>query len=306
MKTSLEPSELIKYKTYFSRDFLDFISGIKQRLRSKYDLVIAITGEEGVSKSCLGIWLGFLLDDNFNIEKNVAYLPSSLEIKDKFNSLKRFSVLDIDESCRGLNKKKWHDKLQQDLVDLYTTERFRNICSLVLMPRFKDFTESFRNHRIKIWIHILHRTSTYAQAVVYVRDDDKDCEFPWHQKENYKLKLKKFRGKKVSERRLSDKLTYERRTTNYLLDFKYPKLPEEIEKAYDYLKLESRKKIKSVEDERIGKTLTEKWKNSLIKAINYIIKSNPKFTQGEVANLVGLSQQTISKVIKKNKENQNI
>ena len=297
----LSAEQLIEYKSHLDKDLLDFANMIIKRLKLDWDIVIAITGEEGSGKSSLAIWLGFLIQRLFNLEKNIAYLPSSKQIKQKFNTLPPFSVFVVDEAVKGLHKYKWFDEVQQTVIELYATERFQNKCSLMLMPRFRDFTENFRNHRIKVWIHIINRNSKEGKAiaVAYLRDDDKDAKDPWHFDENIKMKKKKFSRKSIVSRTVVEKLSYEKKTLNYLFDFEFPKLPKDIEKQYTLLKMASRKEIDEAEEPE--KKRIDLWKNSVRKAIKMYKRENKDVTQAELGKVFGLAQKTVSNLLKERK-----
>ena len=210
---------------------------IRKDLREENDHVIAITGYPGVGKSNDAAIVAALIDDKYSFEKNVCFIPSSKGITEKYRELPMYSVMHIDEASRGLHKHKWYDKIQQTLTTLYDTEREGHyLCTLLLMPRFQNFTEYFRNFRIKYWIHIPRR----GIAIVYRRDEDKDVKDPWHLDENYKKKMKRWKGKRIFERGLGETIRVEQLTENYWFYFKIPKIPEDIWEEYKILKEKSR------------------------------------------------------------------
>ena len=303
LKTTLSPKELLDLKTQLPRSLLNFISLVKKRLRTDWDLVIAITGEEGSGKSELALWLGFLIDRGFDLVKNIAYLPSEKDIKDKFNKLNRYAFFDIDEAVKALHKHKWFDNLQQAIVEMYATERFQNKASAVLIPRFRDLTENFRNHRIKIWINILVRDADKEEAIAiaYLRDSDKDVKDPWYCDANAKMKAKRFNKKTISEITPMERLSLERKTKNYFFDFKFPKLPKKLREDYDILKEESRKvKLETIED-KLGKR-AKKWRKVVKRMVHKFKRANPILTQLEIGAEFGLPQQDISELLREKME----
>lgn len=229
-----------RLKQYQNKTFDFFIRKIKARLRDDWDLVIGITGPEGSSKSTLALKMGFAIDKNFDIENNVSYLPDAAEIFEKLNSISQFGVYVIDEAVRVLHKHHWFDNLQQKINEWYATERYQNKCTILCIPRFKNLTENFRNHRVNIWIHILAR----GVAVVYLKDLDKDVDDPWHIKFNQKRKMKYSQSRRVADITIWDQLRLERRTKNYLFDFAFDDLPEFERDIYRGLKEKSREKLK--------------------------------------------------------------
>jgi len=223
---------------------------VARELREEKDCVIAVTGYPGLGKSNDTSIIASLIDDRYDFEKNVCFIPTSAQIEKQYLELPKFSVLHIDEASRGLHKHKWQDRVQQKLNELFDTEREGHfLCTFLLMPRFQNFTENFRNFRIKYWINVIDR----GLCIAYKRDEDKDCKDPWHLDENYKTKLKRWKGTKVFERGIPEQIKIEKNTPNYWFYFTIPKIPEEIWKEYQELKVQSR--VKKSEDD--AKELTK-------------------------------------------------
>lgn len=219
------------------------IREIKAKLRLNWDRVIAVTGYEGTGKSSLALYLAYLLSDEFDIDGHLSLIPDAEEIKRKFKSVSQYGVYVIDEAVKALHKQDWHNKLQQTLIKMYATERWQNKVTIVVMPRFSEFTENFRNHRIKLWFHVFARDDKAgrATACLYVKDDrDKDSPDPWHIKENYKLKTNLWKGQHIADISTDQVIRAEEKTKNFLLSFTYPRLPKEIEDKYTDLKVASR------------------------------------------------------------------
>lgn len=236
---------------------------IQKDLREENDSVVAVTGYPGVGKSQFSALLGALTDKRYRLDKNICFIPTSNEIEGRYLGLKMYSVLHIDEASRGLHKHKWHDSIQQKLNLLYDTDREGHfLCTLLLMPRFQNFTENFRNFRIRYWINIIAR----GIAIFYRRDEDKDAKDPWNIDANYKNKLKFWKGQKTFQRSIGDTLNIEKKTKNYWFFVKVPEIPPKIWEEYKQLKADSR--IESVENpekeltsqEKLHKTKIERWK----------------------------------------------
>jgi len=285
----------LEYKQALHKHFKLLAREIKNRLKEQYDVVIGITGYPGVGKSTLAIILGTLTDSRYDLKKNICFVPTSKAIEEKYNELPQCSILHIDEASRGLHKHKWQDKVQQKLNELFDTERENHyLCTLLLMPRFQNFTENFRNFRINIWINIIAR----GIAIVYKRDEDKDCKDPWHIEENYKLKMKKFwKGRKVYERNPYDIITIESRTVNYWFYFTFPDVPEDIGTEYRELKADSR--IKDDETDVEIETYNERRKRireERFKVIRQCLKEG--YSKVQIAMRLGVSETTIRQHIR--------
>jgi hypothetical protein len=205
-----------------------------------------------------------------------------------------YSFLHIDEASRGLHKHKWHDKIQQKLNELYDTEREGHfLATALIMPRFQNFTENFRNFMIKYWIHI----PTKGLAIFYKKDEDKDTKDPWHLDENYKKKKDKWRGKRVFERDLPSVVRMEQGTDCYWFYGKIPAIPKSVWEKYQELKAGSRViareanlEVESYKD-KINREKMDKWD----KITTY--KSQGR-THEEIAVLMGVGIQTVRRTVR--------
>ena len=223
----------------------------RQSLANDWDSVIAITGNEGSGKTTCELYIAEGIDPRFDYEKNVLYIPNATELVKRFNSLPPQSVLAIDEAVRTLHKYDWMTSIQQTIIKMYATERYQNKCTIALMPRFRDFTENFRNHRIKIWINVISR----GIAVVKLRDPNPYVKDPWHLDESLAKTEKILRNKKTFQITPEDILKAERTCKNYFFDFEFPKLPADKWELYKKLREESRTHIDLVTELRQDKRL---------------------------------------------------
>lgn len=267
-----------------------FISEIRKELRNEGHVVLGITGYPGVGKSNDAALIGAMIDDKYDFEKNVCYIPTSGQIKDQYLGLPMYSYLHIDEASRGLHKHKWHDKIQQTLNQLYETDREGHfLCTALLMPRFQNFAENFRNFMIRYWIHI----PVKGLAIFYKRDDDKDCKDPWHIDENYKLKTKRWKNKRVFERNLGETVRVEQYTQCYWFYAKIPAIPKEVWSEYQEFKKRSREAVEEIDvdvesyKDRLDREKLDRWKK-----IKELEKSGVRIA-GEQAVLMGISETSI-------------
>jgi len=227
-----------------------FASLVRERIRKDRDCVIALTGTEGEGKSSAAIALAILfsdIDTKFDLEKNIAYLPDSTEVMKQFNAIGKYETFIVDEAIKSLLSYEY--MAQTMLIKMYATERYQNKISILCMPRFKNFTENFRNYRINIWCHIYERGS----MVVCVKDSDKDTEDPWHVKDNQKIKRKAYHNTPIAERNMDIVYRAEKKLANYFMLIQdIPKLPYVIEEEYKRLKRASRKIIEEEEAKKDG------------------------------------------------------
>jgi len=266
-----------------------FVSEIRKDLRNEGHVVIAVTGYPGCGKSNAAAILGTMIDHDYDFDKNICFIPNSAQIEKQYMELPIHSFLHIDEASRGLHKHKWHDKVQQKLNELYDVNREgHHLCTALLMPRFQNFAENFRNFMIKYWVHVPIR----GLAIFYKRDDDKDCRDPWHIDENYKLKTKRWKNKRVFERTLGESVRVEQYTQCYWFYTKIPPVPKEVWKEYQEAKLDSRTKDEDVDTEtesyrdKVSRERIERWRRILE-------LKNKGLTHSQIGVEIGVTADTI-------------
>jgi hypothetical protein len=214
----------------FDRNMISACNAIKDRIEIKFDMVVCIDGEEGIGKSTLGICLGWLLSNKFNLENNISYLPTTKEMENKFWAIKPKNVLLVDEAIKALYKLRFMDRFQTRINEMYATERWQQKITLLCIPRFTDLNEFFRNDRVKFWIHVVDRglAVVFAKDTVNLWGNDR-----WHLKEEYKNVLYQVRRKKYVEITNEEKIAIYKKSQHFAFAFTFPMLPEEIEKEYN-------------------------------------------------------------------------
>ena len=169
-----------------------FVSILKRRVKKDWDAVVGITGEEGSSKSTLASWLVYLgaIQDGYNeeeaLKKFVEYTifsPNKERVQEQRTKSERYAIINADEAVKILYKQNWATPIQKFLNMFYALCRQENKISILCMPRFLDFNEFFRNHRIKFWIHVVDR----GIACIFERDWFPSSADPWMLKEAQKL-----------------------------------------------------------------------------------------------------------------------
>jgi len=208
-----------------------FVRRAKKRVRKDFDLVIAITGEEGMGKSVLAIQLGMRLDKNFKLEKNSIYTNEDKEIIDKITTLPRYSVLIIDEAVKLLYKLNWQSPIQKMMNQIYNLCRKENQISIFCIPRFRDLNEYFRNQRVKIWIHVIAR----GHAIIFTRDWSPVSKDPWYCDSLQKTIEQGSRKLNVGEIGLEEKLMFLRKSRSYATDFTFEDISDELKEEYKKL-----------------------------------------------------------------------
>lgn len=198
---------------------------IKKRLKTDRDLVVLVTGDEGEGKSRFTLELCKMIDPKFTVERNIAY--RGYEIKDKFANLPKYSVLDIDEAMKDFYKRGWMTVDRRKLNILFSSIREKNIVTFLLIPNFWDIDPYYRNHRVRLWIHI----ATRGVAVVSKKDMNPYSTDKWHQKDNEKL-VTRFVGKKGDS--VENLLYALKKTKNYVYSCEF--IPKDETLWEEYLK----------------------------------------------------------------------
>lgn len=288
----LLPQDFIKR---LDPNFKSFCRGIRENMREENYEIIGITGYAGSGKSQFASILGTCIDEGYTFSNNINFIPTSKEIETDYLKLPMYSFLHIDEASRSLHKHKWFEKTQQKLSELYDTERENHyLCSALIMPRFNNFTENFRNFFIKYWINIPIR----GIAIFYRRDEDKDTKDPWNVMDSIKAKAKNWRGKRVFERSIPDIIRMEQKTKNYWFYCQIPEIPPDIWMVYKYLKKLSRIKSKNNEDMKVenyrDKILREKLARRNI--VQGLLKQG--FNKEQIAVKLNLALSTVTGAIK--------
>lgn len=273
------------------------------RTKNQYDNHVSVEGGTGSGKSMFTFILvhviHYLNDTTFKMNKQILFIPDQGELKKEFHNLKENDVMWLDEAIRALDKKQWYKIDQQDLNHIVKTERYKQNTIFYLIQRFAEFTETFRNDNIKFRIYIVPR---YA-AVLYIKDDDKDIEDPWHNRENLSIK---YRNSYTGQTRYKavmtpqERLAKEKKLPNYFCDSPFPDLSrhevlKEYWNYYKFLKEESRRRAREKAEkegeikamskyekkykELYGKKIREEWNEKKLK--------NPRLTRQQYLEELG-------------------
>lgn len=207
-----------------------------KRATSNKDLCIGLSGKEGEGKTTLAIELSVAIcreaNLEFSLDENMIYSNEIQELKNKLTELPKVSPIVPDEAIKFLYKLNWASAGQRYINTLYSLARKENKITILPIPRFTDINEFFRNHRIRIWIHIVKE----GHAVMFNQDwSPFSYKDPWMIQENEKIIEKIRKQKKFSLFTLQDKMRALRQCRNFVIAFKFPKLPDRIYGQYEIL-----------------------------------------------------------------------
>lgn len=123
---------------------LGWIETIKERVANKLDAIIIVEGDEGSGKSSLAVWVGFLIDKNFNLD-NVIY--SMDRAVDLIYSLPPGSVIVWDEACYDMSKRDAMTKTNKEIIKLAMATRSRRLIHMVCIPHIQDLENYISDRR---------------------------------------------------------------------------------------------------------------------------------------------------------------
>lgn len=280
----------IKNEVSISNTLETCVEFIKKRIREDKDLVIAITGDEGIGKSTLAIWLGMSIDEEFTLEKNELFSPSVEEMESKVRGLPKYSVIVADEAIKILYKLYWMTKGQRYLNRLFSIVRDENKVIILCIPRFIDLNEWWRHHRVKIWVHVMER----GVAIVDMKDWSKWIRDPWHMDENQR-NLDKSRGRRrLASFSTEDKVFLFTKGINFLAFFRFTKLPDNVDERYKELKRANKYIGEEQDDEKYMRT---KQSLSLVNSIGIDCNIN-NMSISELCDKYKLKESTIHKYLR--------
>lgn len=269
-----------------------FAQKLVRRCKADWDIVVAVTGEEGSGKSTFAVQLCRKIGQ-FRLGRNVLFSPRSDDIKKLITELPKYSPVLLDEAIKVLYKLNWNTKIQKVLNQFYTLCRQENQISILCIPIFTDLSPFYRNHRVKIWIHVLER----GLACVFIKDTNPlvkrdDC---WHLMETEKA-FQKMNFNKMSTQTKLRNLAKNKCFIGYI---KFKDLPPKISERYKKLK-----EIKKYEPSEEDKPESERMKimrKTWVNAILYI-KGITQWSGTKMARLLETSPGSIRKVLNDNRE----
>lgn len=263
----------------------------RQRLENDKDLVVGITGEEGAGKSCLALGLALKTDIAFDLDRNIMYSPTVEEATEKIYSLPRYSAVCADEAIKIMYKLNWGTKLSKYLNVIYAICRKQNLLTILCMPRFTDFTEYFRNHRIKIWLHVFDPISNKKKkglAAMMVKTWNPLTSDPWGVEQAQKIAITK--GRELSTVDNYGKISFFKKLHSFIGIVEFEWIEGPVWKKYLELKEKNSIPDDLLEEGSDGKE-TEKWRRRTFKAIEVFKQQGYSYT--DIARLFGVNNQTI-------------
>ena len=218
------------------------------RTKNHNDNHVAVEGVTGCGKSMLTFLMVNIMKEmvgtTFNFKKHILFVPSEGELKKKILNLEMNDVFWLDEAIRALDKHFWYKVDQIEMNQIVKTRRKNYNTIFYNIQRFKELTESFRNHNIQARIYIVNRFA----AILFIRDDDKDVDDPWHTKENLSIKYRNWKGQFRYNVLLTqrEKMHKEINLPNYFAHSGFPNLEDypELKEYWEFYETTAREESK--------------------------------------------------------------
>ena len=212
-----------------SKSIKSFAEATNAHVADDWDMILCTSGKEGSGKSSLGIRLASAIDpENFDLAKDIIYSADVAEVEKRLTS-SRSKVFILDEAVRFLYKLNWASAEQKYLNQLFSVSRKLNKIVILIIPRFFDLNEQFRNWRVKSWIFTPERGKGVMFRRMVGAFSSGDI---WDQKKNQPDEANALR------RDLDVYSTYEK-LPNYVDEIHWKKLPHKVEKEYKRLAVEA-------------------------------------------------------------------
>jgi len=283
----------------------EFVSILKRRVHKDWDAVVGITGEEGSSKSTLASWLvyeGCLfegLSEEEALKKFVEYTifsPNQDRVQEQITQSERYSIINADEAIKILYKQNWASPIQKFLNMFYALCRQENKISVLCMPRFLDFNEFFRNHRIKFWVHVLDR----GVAVIMEKDWFPSSDDPWFLKDAMKMNTTLYARKKTADFNVDEKIRVLSRLKNFVGVIHFEDLPNNVKKVYRDGKAEfAYEDIKEqIKQDSMGGPLAEKYRGWVQHMVHKL--SGQGLNPNQIAKETTIPRSTVQNILSDN------
>jgi hypothetical protein len=288
-----------------------FVEVLKRRVKKDWDAVVGITGEEGSSKSTLASWFVYLgcLYDGLNEEDALKkftdytiFSPNKERVQEQITKSERYSIINADEAIKILYKQNWATPIQKFLNMFYALCRQENKVSILCMPRFLDFNEFFRNHRIKFWIHVVDR----GVAVVFERDWFPSSADPWMLKESQKLNYMLYTKRKTGDFNTEQKIQALAKLKNFIGVIRFEDLPTKLKNVYrdgkaEFAYMDLEEQIK--QGEVAPGARAKEYQQALIDTVHNLHKQG--MLSKDIAKTMNLSGKTIGRYLQTKRLDEN-
>lgn len=296
-----------------------FNKKVFNHVRQDRDIYIAMTGHTGNGKSNLACQMGFMIDPNFDLNKNVIYTPTIEELREKIryrkaienketlspNALPPYSVIVIDEAIKVLYKLEQWNGVARYMKKLFNLARTENKIVILCIPDFLDMGNTFRS-QMDWWIDVFYRfkdkenpNNSFAMACAEAPSPNKYTSDKWNTGVNEKHFEEGVGRRKYADLDAHDLMALYKGSKNYVASFSFKPLPPKYESEYNHLK--NMHDYDQVDDAKAEDKNKEKIKTHQ-KTIKFLYDRLREYgnaiSQNDIAEQLGVSQGTVNLMFK--------
>lgn len=107
----------------------------KNVIKSDWDMVFIVDGQEGAGKSVLAMQCGYYCDSTLNLDR-IVFTP--YEFRQAIITAKKYQTVIYDEAYTGLSARATMSMINRTLVSMLAEIRQKNLFVFVVMPTFFD------------------------------------------------------------------------------------------------------------------------------------------------------------------------
>lgn len=146
-----------------------FIQSLRNRLQRDLDIVLVVTGDEGVGKSTLALRLALLFSDDGETISTHDILSNTGDYIARARELDPGSPIVLDEAFDGANSRRAMKQSNVDFMRFLGEARALRLVHILCFPRLHNLDPYIRAHRMTYRLHV----PTRGEAEVYEVQSDK-------------------------------------------------------------------------------------------------------------------------------------
>jgi len=263
----------------YMQRILDFS---KDKVKKKWDIIIAVDGIEGAGKSLIARQLAAYCDPTFRGEQALARICFSPdEFREAILNAERFQAVIFDEAFRGLSSRSAISKVNKTITQMLMEIRQKNLFVFIVLPSFFELDKYAAIHRTVGLVHV-YRGKDWQRGAFRFYDRARKKRMYIDGKKAYKYTEKaNFHGK---------------------FSAKYDPVSEAL---YDAKKASSLKTM--LEDTEKAPTISAldfRNKQRIVRMIRHMT-NGAGYTQQQVADIMGCSTRHLQNMISEDSDFQN-
>jgi len=139
-----------------------FTMTLRQRIKHKMAVNVAIVGEAGVGKSYMAFTLCREIDPKFTVDQIVFKYSEYMKL---IRHLRMGGALMFDEPSYAMGKRDWYKQLNKVLVQTIESQRFKVHPLFIPIINMTLLDKTIRDHLIQYVVHVLRRGFAFVYRV---------------------------------------------------------------------------------------------------------------------------------------------